>query len=214
MKYIKYSDQNWFAPWYVIESFQQSVRTKDIKGHKELWIAAMYAIARSSIDGSEWWVQFNENDPPDARIMKKINTDSVEIIDVECFEISPFDNNETLVESVRRKVLKNGVHRQYGKDTVLAGFVRRTSTTHIAQVDLIKRLNPNCGSISLLIDESIGVTTRTWVQLFPEYQKVIFDFKLSGKKSVQAPYLHLRRKGVLELIPDNETVQVEMFPIG
>jgi hypothetical protein len=212
MKYIKYSSENWFAPWYVIDSLGSSVGSVNIKGHKELWIAAMYAIARSSIDGSEWWVQFNENDPPDARIMKKLDSDSIEVIDVECFEISSFNNDETLVESVKRKVLKNGVPRQYGKDTVLAGFVRRTSVAHLSQADLIKQLNPNCGSVSLLIDESIDVTTRTWVQMFPEYQKVVFDFKLSGKKQAQTPYLHLRRKGVTQSIPDNEAVQVKLFP--
>ena len=53
MNYIKYSDQNWFAPWYVIDTLHQSAGTKNVKGHKELWIAAMYAIVRSSIDDSE-----------------------------------------------------------------------------------------------------------------------------------------------------------------
>ena len=129
--------------------------------------------------------------------MRKIDADSVEIIDVECFEVSSFDNDETLIESVKRKVLKNGVPRQYGKGTVLAGFVRRTSIVQIAQVDLIKQLNPSCGSIALLIDESVGVTVRTWVQMFPEYQKVVFDFKLSGKNKYKHHTYICAAKGFL-----------------
>jgi hypothetical protein len=214
-RYIKYSDNNWFAPWYVIDSLRKSVGTKSIKGHKEIWLAAMYAICHSSQDNSKWWVQFSKNDPPDARIMRKIEeTDSLEILDVECFELSQFDTHESLMQSIIRKLTRSGAPVQYGKNTVVVGFLMRKGIINgfIDPVE-IKQIKPNCGAIAILADEMMGKTTRSFIQLFPDYQKIIFDFKIKGKKETQKAFLCTHRKGTVLPVEDGEIVDVEMFPI-
>ena len=212
-KFIKYSDSNWFAPWYVIDSLKKSAGTKNIQGHTEMWIAAMYAICRSTQDGSIWWVQFDKRNPPDARIMRKIDkTDSLEITDIECFELSTHDKKESLIESIKRKLIKNNAPRQYGKNTAVVGFVRRSSIIDASYTELIKNLNPNCGSLVLIVDEKNEVTTRSCIQLFPDYMKVTFDFKANGRKDTQNPLMTTRRKGTPPTINEGEIVDVEMFP--
>lgn len=215
-KYLKYSDNNWFAPWYVIDSLGKSVGTKNIKGHKEIWIAAMYAICRSAQDGSEWWVQFNKDDPPDARIMKKVEeTDSLEIIDIECFILSPYDKNESVTQSVKRKLTKNGNPIQYGKNTVVVGFLMRNGIINgLVDSKEINQIEPSCGAVAILTDEMVGKTIRSFIQLFPNYQKIIFDFKAKGKKGEQGPMLYTQRKGTSPLGSDGEMIDVEMFPLS
>jgi len=78
--------------------------------------------------------------------------------------------------------------------------------------EVLKELNPDCGSIALLLDEKEGKTTRTWMQLFPTLEKVVFNFKLSGIKNIQRPYIHTRRKGNLATITEGEIIKVDMFP--
>lgn len=212
-KYIKYSEHNWFAPWYVMDSLEKSVGTRDMQGHKEMWIAAMYAICRSTEDDTEWWVQFDKRNPPDTRIMKKNEkTDSLEIIDVECFELSQYDTHESVMQSIQRKIIKNGAPRQYGKNTAVVGFVRRSLLIDSYYTEDVKNLNPGCGSLSLIVDEKEGMTMRACIQLFPVYQKIIFDFKTKGRKGKQNPLITTHRKGTLEIVKNGEMVDVEMFP--
>lgn len=212
-KYIPFSENNWFAPWYVMDSLKKSVGTKDVQGHTEMWIAAVYAICRSTQDDMEWWVQFDKRNPPDARIMKKVEeTDSLEIIDVECFEISQHDKNESVKQSIRRKLIKNGAPRQYGKNTAIVGFTMRPSLIDSHYAEDIKSLNPGCGSLTLIVDEQKGMTVRSCIQLLPNYQKVDFDFKAKGKKGTQNPLLTTHRKGTPAVAGSGELVDVEMFP--
>lgn len=212
-KLIMYSENNWFAPWYVIDSLKKSARTKNRQGHTEMWIAAMYAICRSTQDGSTWWVQFDKRNPPDARIMRKIDeTDSLEIMDIECFELSEHDKNESLIEAIKRKLTKNNAPRQYGENTAIVGFLRRSLIIDASITEHIKNINPNCGSLVLVVDEKIGITTRSCVQLFPNYVKVTFDFKTSGRKDTQNPLMTTQRKGTFPIANKGEIVDVEMFP--
>ena len=145
--------------------------------------------------------------------MRKIEeTDSLEITDIECFELSEHDKNQSLIKSIKRKLTKNNAPRQYGKNTAVVGFVRRFSIIDATLAEHIKDINPNCGSLVLIVDEKIEMTTRSCIQLFPYYIKVTFDFKASGREDTQNSLMTTQRKGTLPILNEGEIVDVEMFP--
>ncbi len=72
-------------------------------------------------------------------------------------------------------VILSGVRIPPSPQKIRIGFLMRNGIINGLFIpDEIRQIKPNCGSVAILANEMTGETTRSFVQLFPEYQKIIF----------------------------------------
>lgn len=208
--HLKFSNKNWFSPKYVIDSLGKD---KNIKKHKELWIAAVYAIARAKLEKiehelpkePELWIQFNENDPPDTRIMT-LRSGTMCGWDIEVFEISNFEKN-----SIENSILKKTKDKQYGENVCVVGFVCRQGILEENVVEKLKSNGGLFGQIALISRTHETEPIFRLDQIYPELGSFHFILNNSEVVNNQNPFVRMSRSGIKSKNL-TDVVAVEMFP--
>lgn len=202
-----WSEKIWFSPSYIISELASAMASGDtnrIKRMKEAWIGAVAFICWSAMEPNEWWIQIPRQDPPDLLAMRLIPTEDglgqqLSQLSVEVFEISEHDA-EPVEKSIERKL--NG--KDYSGMMVI-GFVKREGVLdHEKIARRLKALNPMAGSVCLLVSEGTGGTSRSFIQLFPDVQKVTADFGAFCKTTSQKDFIDMRR-GTKTVLDDSTT---------
>jgi hypothetical protein len=191
-----WSDKIWFSPCYVINELSRAVVEGDkkvIDRLMEAWICAMAMIYRAKSERAEYWIQLPPRDPPDVLAMKLVPTEDgsgnqLSELKVEVFELSEFDQ-EPVEVSIERKLRD----KDYSGMMVI-GFVRRFGGfNHVDVASHIQNLRPKAGSVSLLVQEDVGTTSISLIQLFPDRIKVKFDYGEFCKSSNQRDFVEMSR---------------------
>ncbi len=190
-----WSKDIWFSPCYVINELEKTVRTgnqKKIDKAKEAWICAVALICRTKVEPTEWWIQVPEKDPPDLLAMHFVphaggKGNSLSQLPVEVFEIREF-NNESIEKSIERKLEE----KDYS-GAMVVGFVRRQQFfDHVVVSNHIKKINPNAGSVFLIVNEENN-TNFSFIGIFPDCVKFKADFGAFCKTTNQNDFVDVKR---------------------
>jgi hypothetical protein len=216
MKIMPWSDKIWFSPKFIIDFLAQAggkANKEQMKRLKEAWICAVSMICRAQVERAEYWLQLPRRDPPDILAMKLVPTPNgtdkdISRLKVEVFELSQHDS-EPIAESIKRK-LKNQDYAGF----VVIGFLMRASPIDYAGLtEAIRKASPKVGALSLLVHERLdGSTVMTYIQLYPKFAKVKFDFGKYCKESRQDDYIVLRRSGTLRTDTDSRNGSPTVVP--
>ncbi len=193
-----YSENRWFSPRHIINALSWAggkADTNTLKHLKEAWICAVALICRARVEPQEWWIQIPKQDPPDLLAAHFVpfeegRSDSLSVQPVEVFEISQYDSDEDLFNSIQRKL--NG---QDYRGMLVVGFVMRsTGFNHIAMAARIKALGPKVGALDIILVEDSGKPTEmSCIELFPMPAKRSCDFGKVCRESKQEDYIELMR---------------------
>jgi hypothetical protein len=192
-----WNEKYWFSPCYVIQEWERINllgNAQKIKRANEAWICAVAMICQSKIEHAEWWIQIPKNDPPDVLAMKLFPHknglgNSLHEFQVEVFEISSYDKQESIEDSIVRKL---GI-KDYSGMHVIA-FVRRLGFfDHNILATHIQNLRPKALSISLIVREEEN-TNISFIQLFPDCLKFKHDWGLVCKTTDQRDFIEVKRE--------------------
>lgn len=212
-----WNEKYWFSPCYVIKEWarQKKAGNKKIKKYEEAWVCAVALICSQKDTQNEWWIQVPQqtNSTPDVVGMTIIpNSDGIgqdlAFNDFEIFEISEFDNEESIEASIERKI--------YNKDyanIILIGFVRRNVVFDYVRVsEYIQSLKPKAMGILLLVSETAN-TNFGIIGIYPEPFKLKeSNFGLYCNNSTQKDFTEMIRGTKISNIDNNTDDFLTLVP--